>query len=269
MDNAQNQAIKLLGSRFCDLVKVAERGELAHTHFLTPAESAFCLALAGEQGIAKNAFVFGGYTDAERAKLYILPSYLWDQDTPALDAAREYLDVELSDSVKVVKISGSGYRTLSHRDYLGAVLALGLERRSVGDVIVSDQGYAIVFAEPGAASLLLCELDRVGSDKISVEPYSIDRDFSAPRAFEDITDTVASARFDCVVGALARLSREKAQTLIKSGMCQVDYCEETRLDVEIKPPCNVTVRGFGKYNVLRFDGETKRHRLRLVAQKYV
>ena len=127
----------------------------------------------------------------------------------------------------------------------------------------------MMFAEPSAASLLLCELDRVGSDKISIEHFSIDRDFSAPRSFENLTDTVASARFDCVVGALTRLSREKAQALIKSGMCQIDYVEQTRLDVEIKPPCKITVRGFGKFNVLRFDGETKRHRLRLVAQKYV
>jgi RNA-binding protein YlmH len=44
---------------------------------------------------------------------------------------------------------------------------------------------------------------------------------------------------------------------------------EQRVDYELKIPCVVTARGYGKFNVLAFDGETKRGRLRLVAQKYV
>ena len=80
---------------------------------------------------------------------------------------------------------------------------------------------------------------------------------------------MASKRLDCVVGALTNLSREKAQALIKTGLCEVNYLVEQRVDAEVKTPCVISARGYGKFNVLSFDGETKRARLRLVAQKYV
>ena len=84
-----------------------------------------------------------------------------------------------------------------------------------------------------------------------------------------INDTVASRRLDCIVGALTNLSREKSQNLINSGMCEVDYLPELRVDRQIDEGAVISVRGYGKFFIKAFDGETKRGRIRLSAAKYV
>ena len=84
-----------------------------------------------------------------------------------------------------------------------------------------------------------------------------------------VNDTVASPRFDCVVGALTNLSREKAQSLINSGLCEVDHLPEIRVDRQIEAGAIISVRGYGKFTVNSFDGETKRGRIRMSAEKYI
>ena len=127
----------------------------------------------------------------------------------------------------------------------------------------------MVFCSGSVAEYLISSVDRIASDKVKVTAFVPNGDFRAKRDFSPINDTVASKRLDCVVAALTNLSREKAQATIRSSLCELDYVVEERCDREIIPPCIISVRGYGKYNILSFDGETKRGRLRLVAQKYV
>lgn len=261
---------KLLASRVSDYLRLAERGELASGSFLTPEEARYVTLVLQEKRAATKGVLFGGYEDAERRRLFVLPDYLSDMDGEPYDKLREYFPDELSSAVKAIRIKGSGFRELSHRDYLGALLALGIERCSMGDIVVEGKHSAIVFCTDKMFDFLMVGIDRIGADKVTVEEFCPAPDFSPTRESMPIRDTVASNRLDCVVGALTNLSREKAQTLIKSGLCEVDYLAEQRVDFELKHlPCTLTLRGYGKYRVISFDGETKRGRLRLVAEKYV
>ena len=269
MEFNNSDAQKLLASRASDLLRQAERGELVCGNFLSPAEAVLTLSFLRESRAADRAFLFGGYKDAERKRLFVLPSFLSDFDGEAEERARVYFPDELSSFVRAIKIQGSGYRELSHRDYLGSILSLGIERSAIGDIAVLDAYSAVVFCTDKIFDYLISGIERIASDKVTLSPFLPDEDFGAKREFLPIRDTVASERLDCVVGALANLSREKAQTLIRSGLCEVNYLEELRVDVSVKAPSTITLRGYGKYQVLEFDGETKRGRLRLVAQKYV
>ena len=264
-----NDAQKLLASRIEDHLRLAERGELVCGNFLTPAEAAFAAIVARELRAQDRVFLFGGYDGAERKRLMVLPSFVSDLDGEAEEKARIYFPDEMADAVRSIRIKGSGYRELSHRDYLGSVLSLGIERCSIGDIVVTDEYSAVVFCTQKIFDYLMCGIDRIANDKVTVEEFVPDESFESGREFLDLRDTVASNRLDCVVGALTNLSREKAQNLIRSGLCEVNYIVEERVDVCLKTPCVVTLRGHGKYNVLEFDGETKRGRLRLKAQKYV
>ena len=264
-----NDAQKLLASRVEDHLRLSERGELVCGNFLTPCEAAFAMSVARELRAADRVFLFGGYSDAERKRLIALPSFVSDLDGEAEDKARAYFSDEMADAARAIRIKGSGYRELGHRDYLGSILSLGIERCSIGDVVVMDEYSAVVFCTRKIFDYLMGGIERVANDKVTVEEFIPDESFGSKREFLDVRDTVASDRLDCVVGALANLAREKAQNLIRSGLCEVNYLPEERVDACVKTPCVVTLRGFGKYNVLRFDGETKRGRLRLIAQKYV
>lgn len=269
MNQSVSEAHKLLASRVSDYLRLSERGELVCGNFLTPEEAAYTESVFRELRAYDRVFFFGGYEEAERKRVFVLPSFLSDFEGDGEDKAREYFPEEFSSSVRAIKIQGSGYRELSHRDYLGSVLALGIERCSIGDIVIQDSYSAVMFCTDKIFDYLISGIDRIASDKVTVTEFVPGGDFGAKREFLTLRDTVASNRLDCVVGALTNLSREKAQTLIRSGLCEVNYLQETRVDVEIKVPATLTLRGYGKYNVLEFDGETKRRRLRLVAQKYV
>lgn len=269
MNTNLTDAQRLLISRAEDHLRLAERGEPVCGNFLTPAEAAFTASVFKDLRATERVFFFGGYSDAERKRVFVLPSFLSDFEGDAEDKARAYFPDTVADAVRAIRIKGSGYRELSHRDYLGSILALGIERCSVGDVVVENEYQAVVFCTDKIFDYLLMGIERIASDKVSVSEFIPDEDFAAKREFLPIKDTVASNRLDCVVGALTNLSREKSQALIRSGLCEVNYILEQRVDVPIKVPSTLTLRGYGKYTVIEFDGETKRGRLRLIAQKYV
>ena len=263
------EAHMLLAARIDDLLKASDRGEPVCGNFLTPGEAAFSVAYLKEQRMDDRALLLGGYADAERRRLVALPPYLADIDGEAEENLKIYFPEEYSNAVRALKISGSGYRKLSHRDYMGSLLALGIERSALGDIVVLGDFEAVVFCTDKIHSFLLSGIDRIATDKVNCRDFIPDETFAPEREYMPIRDTVASNRLDCVVGALTDLSREKAQSTIRSGLCEVDYLPEERCDVSLHTPCIVTVRGYGKFRVLSFDGETKKGRLRLVAQKYV
>ncbi len=262
-------AQKLLASRAEDYLRTADRGELVCGNFLTPSEAAYVAVCMKELGAQDRFFLFGGYKEAERMRLFVLPSFLSDIDGESKEKARAYFPDDLSNSIKAVKIQGSGYRTLSHRDYLGSLLALGIERTSLGDIAVLDDHSAVLFCTDKIFDFLLASIDRVASDKVTASEYANISELEVKREYLPISDTVASNRLDCIIGALTNLSREKAQTAIKSGLCEVNYLPEDRCDLSLSIPSTISVRGYGKYDVLSFDGETKKGRLRMTARKYV
>ncbi len=269
MNNSISDAQKLLAARFDDLIARSERGELACGNFLSPADAAFLKRLSRERGVCDRFALVGGYADAERKMPVIIPEYALSYGDGAKEIAQDFFFEELSEEIRAVLIRGSGYRTLSHRDYLGSVLALGIERDRVGDIVILDDFSAVVICAGSVFGFLLSGIERIASDKVTVSEFEDTAGLVAKREFQPINDTVASVRLDCVVAALTNLAREKAQSLVRSGLCELDYTPEERCDREIIPPCTVSVRGYGKYDILAFDGETRRGRLRLVARKYV
>ena len=260
---------RLLAARLDDMIERSARGMLVCGNFLSPADAAFIKSLAKERGAERNFFLFGGYDGAERQIPVLLPEFLFEYEGSAKERAEKILSDELSLSVRAIRINGSGYRALTHRDYLGALLSLGIERDRIGDIIVENEFEAVVFCSGYILDFLETHLEGVASDKVTVTEFVPGGNFCAKRDFSPITDTVASERLDCIVAALTNLSREKSQAVIKGGLCELDYVCETRCDREVTPPCTVSVRGLGKYDILSFDGETRRGRLRLVAQKYI
>lgn len=263
------EAQKQLAARIDDLLERSCRGELVCSNFLTPSESAYSIKILKQRKVEARAYLFGGYEDAERKRLYILPSYLSDIEGEQKEKLELYCSEDLYGAVRAIRITGSGYRVLTHRDYLGSLLSLGIERHSLGDIVVQGEHSAVIFCTDKIYRFLIENIDRVASDKVTAEEIEIDKGFTAEREFLPISDTIASNRLDCIVGALANLSREKSQTLIRSGLCEVDHLIEQRADISLKVPCTVTVRGYGKFKVLSFDGETRRGRTRLEAQKYI
>ena len=285
MKYTNDPEILSLYARLEDLLKISERGEAAVTSFLTPREclyaASFCEARMREGG----AFLWGGFPlgdgnlPPERRRMLILPDYalgfvpsevLTQGPVEALaEAGLDELSTFVADSVRILHVKGSGFRKLSHRDYLGSVLGLGLERAVIGDIFIADEFSAYLACKGDMAEFLVCHLTHVASDtvRVSVMPAGFVPPVEKKR--QAIRDTVASERLDCVVAALCNLSREKAQIAVKSGLVDLNYETVDACDTTVVPPCVLSVRGVGKFSVLSFDGETKKGRMRLSAEKYI
>ncbi len=265
----QNSEFNMLTARISDFARRSLSGELSVSSFLSPSEVAVARVILSEKKIAHRAVFFGGYSEAERQRLLLLPSYTDDFDGDSAEKLDTYFSDECREAVCSLIIRGSGYRQLSHRDYLGSVLSLGIERDAIGDIVLLDKTCAVIFCSGKIREFLKGSLERISTDAVSVTDFDVTGNFSAHREFKRINDTVASNRLDCVVSALTGLSREKAQEFIKKELCQLNYMTECRCDRSLETPCVLTLRGYGKYILRELDGFTKKGRLKMSADKYI
>lgn len=253
-----------LYARLDDLCDMAAGGELGVSDFLSPRELHYAESYLGRRG--NKFFSFGGYRDAERKRIYVLPDYMWEiADLSELDS------YGYSVSISALDVSSAGYRKLSHRDYLGSVLGLGVERTVVGDILVigEDGASAVIFCDEPLASFFCSELNKVANEKVRCRSLELDKVVVPERRMATINDTVASPRVDCVVGALCSFSREKARAAVVAGIVEVDFEIEERPDHTVKAPCIISVRGIGRFRVNSVEDKTKKGRYRLVAEKFL
>ncbi len=277
---ARTEEERLLLAHTDDLLARADGGTVSGD-FLNLGEQFLVRAFLMQCGKTENNdFAFwGGYPAAERQMLFLFPPYLADTLpymtdetgnilTPA-DAAAAVCGEERA--LCALKITGSGYRTLTHRDYLGSLLALGIERSVIGDIAVTDEYSAILFVKAAMADFLTTALERIGADKVGVRPLSDEDARQTPdtRRWESVSDTVASLRLDGIVAAAANLSRDKAKQLVTGGFVDVDFrpCEQP--DTELVPGCYLSIRGHGRYLFSDVDGTSKKGRIRIKLKKLI
>ncbi|MBO5415648.1 MAG: hypothetical protein J6A83_03340 [Clostridia bacterium] len=260
------EEFEVLFARIDDICRRTERGELGVSSFLSPRERFFVEKYLLQRGMSGRYIAYGGYADAERRRVFILPDYI--QKAESFSDIEPYID---GSPVCAVRIRGSGYRRLTHRDYLGSVLGLGIEREKLGDIVFEDteREEALLFCDGVISDFILGELKKVASDTVKVEVAELPPDFEPKRSFAHISDTVASARIDCIVAALCSLSREKASQAVGAGLVEVNFECETRPDRTVSAPALVSVRGYGKFRINSVSEQTRRGRLRLDADKYI
>jgi RNA-binding protein YlmH len=253
-----------IAARLDDLCRKADRGEVGVSDFLTPKDLKLAKKHLDRCGI--KHLVFGGYEDAERARIYVLPEYL-----ESLEAVEDIEEYGFSTDTRAVLISTDGYRQLSHRDYLGSILGMGVERDVIGDVLVLEDGgkSALVLCTEAISTYLCSELCRISTEKARVRRVRIDEVQIPERKMMPISDTVASPRLDCIVGALCSLSREKARATVESGLVELDFEREERPDRTVSAPCIISVRGYGRFRINSVSDMTKKGRYRLNAEKFV
>ena len=258
---------RLFYARLDDLEKRSRGGQVCHSSFMTPSESYKAEKYFEAKGNKDKICFFGGYFAAQRKQIFLLPEYIAEYGDEV--SVFDVIENELDESITALKISGSGFRNLSHRDYLGSILALGIEREKLGDICVLDNGSAIVFCSAEIVDFLLFELSSIGNDKVKVERISVDKNMESTQKYQGFSDTVASERLDCVVASLFNLSREKAQNLIKGGFVEFNYETAAKPDGRVDRNDIISARGYGKFIVRDLSEPTKKGRLRLFADKYI
>lgn len=265
-----SEDFRLLCARAEDLCARAA-GEICATTFLNPGEQYFLSQYLNSAGHAGRTAFFGGAPGAQRRKLFVFPEYIAQlaDGGDLLQTALDFLGADALDEIRALKIRGGGFRDFSHRDYLGALLSLGVERSAVGDIAPIDAYSAYVFVGRKIENFLLETELRIANDRVRVERAALPFGYRIEQRFLEISDTVASARLDCVTAALCHLSREAAKAKIVSGDVELNYepvCEGSR---EVRENDVLTVRGTGKFCIEHIGDPTKKGRFRLTAKKYL
>ena len=256
-------------ARISDIAERAEKYQEGYSAFLTPKEQIIATKILVQKKYDCVTFFFGGYDGSERNRLFAVPEYMAVEGEYNADTVLESFGELACEAVVPLKVCGSGYRKLTHRDYLGSLLGLGIERDVLGDIVLLDDFSAVVFCGGKISDYIVLELKKVGNDSVKTSKFELPEGFCTTRKFQPISDTVASARFDCVVSALCGLSREKAQSIIRVGDAELDYFAEDRPDRTVSEGSVISVRGYGKFAVVSLSEQTKKGRLRLLANKYI
>ena len=168
-----------------------------------------------------------------------------------------------------LSVRGSGFRELSHRDFMGGILSLGVDRAVIGDIAVLSGSEALVFAADRIAPFLETELTRIGRDAVTCTRIAPDPTYAVPRRFEEIPVTVASPRIDGIVKALTGKSREDAAAMVRQGLVELNYRPVCEVSKETAAGDVLSVRGYGKYVIGETAGSTRSGRLRIVCRKYL
>lgn len=145
---------------------------------------------------------------------------------------------------------------LSHRDFLGALMGLGIKRESVGDILTAD-GYAVVFVKNEIKNYVISQIQKIGSVGVSVSLWD-GTTLPMHNQFYDVNCTVSSARLDNIVSAVVSLSRDKAATAIKQGLVFINSMVIENVSHIVKEGDKISVRGKGKFVVRDFPELLKR-----------
>lgn len=221
--------------------RCVNKNVITYTGFLTPAEKQIIL----NNFNIPNIVFFGGNECCERVRAFFLPDYIEE--------------VEYKDYIIAFKACFS-FKELSHRDFLGAILSLGIERRCVGDIFVF-KNEAFFFVTKDIGEFIKSNLSKIGNVGIKLCEVDFD-DVKVPVPdVEIITFTVQSLRLDSVVAGAVKISREKAASLIKNGMVSLNYIECENVSKEIKSQDVFSVRGYGKFCVMECGRLTRKDKV--------
>lgn len=246
------------------IIQCDNQNVITSTMFLNMNQRTEAAAFCRKQKLAKYEF-YGGYEDSERVVTVFLPYYI----DPADNIVEYFAENEEDSPVALVKASTpKGSRNLTHRDYLGSLLALGIKREVIGDILISEAG-AQIFIMREMADFLLLNYDKAGRTSLKLERKALG-DFEFTEAHtEQITATVPSLRLDSVVAAAFNLSRAKAADNIRGGTVFVNNLESIKPDRMLREEDKIVLRGRGKIIVEEIGSRTRKDRIHVTLRKYL
>ncbi|MBQ5398840.1 MAG: hypothetical protein IIU14_05310 [Ruminococcus sp.] len=155
---------------------------------------------------------------------------------------------------------------LSHRDFLGALMGLGIERSSVGDIVINE-GQAVCFVKSELYDYIVSQILKIG--RVGVRIVKADEcSLIFEDNIEELSVIVSSMRLDAVAAALTGLSRAKTAQLILSGSVAVNYLEAKNVSCILKENDILSIRKCGKFVIKKQSGLTKKGRLKIIIEHY-
>ncbi len=276
-----NLHLKIVEERFDRYLNSYAPG---HGDFLTPEEQSALMPFF-RRNRSQGAWLYGGYPEAERRLPLFMPDYLGIEHEEDIFEYFHTNPEECPLAVLQVKVPRQERVSLTHRDYLGALMGCGIKREKIGDIIVSGAGgdsaggggsngaggqagaQIVILRE--LAEYLRDELTSVGRATVTVDILDInDLDPGEVRR-EEHSYTVSSSRLDNVVSAVFGLSRKLATEAIAKGLVFVDGTEVQKPDYRVTEGQKLVLRHRGKAIFVGETGTSKKGKVYIKVEKYV
>lgn len=239
------------------LEELAERSaanyQFLFTDFLTPSEQNIFLSMGR---MTAGAVLYGGFPEAERRMVRFgnPEEFGYEEDFP----------------VRILKIAPKLEKfsdDFTHRDFLGAILNLGIDRKVTGDILLEGKAAYLMCLESIAD--YICEnLEQVKHTKVTVQPVEeVPASLRPKRIHEE--HQIASERLDALLSKVFNLSRSKGQSLFGEKKVAVNGKVEENPSFLPKEGDLISARGYGKFRYLGVDRTTKKGKLSVSIEKFV
>ncbi|MCU6695876.1 RNA-binding protein [Laedolimicola ammoniilytica] len=244
-----------LEKHFRDLARTAyQRGIAVFSDFLNLNELNIFQSLRGEFSYLETE-TFGGYELAERQIAVFRP-----------EAPVFYADYPVK-CLKVTPLNAKFAEDLNHRDYLGAVLNLGIDRACLGDILVEEDA-AYLFCLERMADFIRDNLIRIRHTSVYVEQVEAENFHYEPK-YKEVSGTVASVRLDKLLALAFNASRSSLTGLIEGGKVFVNGKLVTSNGYEPKEGDLISVRGMGRFRFRETGGQSKKGREYVILWRYI
>ena len=248
-----NEEETYIGKRFIDLSKQANRkGVVTFSDFLTINEQ--LILQHNKEKLESEYQMSGGYEYAERQMVAFIPDalfYEWDYPMQC---------------VRIQPAYPKFAEQLSHRDVLGALMSLGIERSKIGDLIVNETDM-FFFAKEEIVPYISDQLTSIRHTVVTLEIEAGSHLDYVPH-FEEHEAIVTSNRLDAVIAAICKISRAASLKLIQEGKIFVNGAECLHNTYYCKQGDLLSIRGFGKVRFGETLGVTKKDRIRFSYQLF-
>ena len=255
--------VLLLEKRFTELSRNAyQRDIITYSDFLNLNEQNILHTLPKDR-MYTRFMSFGGYDTAERQMAAFIPDALylrWGKKEP------ENIDYPFR-ALRISPLNKKFAGELSHRDYLGAVLNLGIERSRTGDILIDGES-ALIFVHRDIANVVSGELTRVRHTSVRADELPLSKISYTP-SYEEIRGTVASVRLDSLLALAFSSSRTRLTGLIEGAKVYVNGRLVTSNGYQPAEGDVISVRGMGKFRFESSGSRTRKNRIMVVIFKYV
>ena len=225
--------------------------ESKSTEFMNPFEIKNAMDIINSESDLKY-HSDGGYEGAERSVLSIFPFYM------------EYEDIE--PPIKFIQIDGNfKFRNVSHKDYLGSILGLGIKREKIGDILIHDD-FCQVIVSSDICDYIVMNLTKVATNTVKVKEINREDLKTSEKKYKDISFTVSSDRLDCVISGIYNISRQESLKYINAERVHLNYEKITSASKTVSSGDLISVRGKGRSEVVEIGGETRKGRTRVKAR---
>ena len=234
------------------IVQANARTAPRFSSFLDERQASMAEEILRHNRCSEPGLFFGGAEDCERVMLGVFPEEI-PQDTGCFPIAAIH-----------VRVPGPA---LTHRDYLGSLMALQIKRETLGDIVRQGDG-AILFAAESVAAFICLNLERIGRSSARAETVT---DFRLERSgrWEERVGTVSSMRLDCIAALLMNKSRGMAAEAIEAGLVRINGLECLSVSRQVDPEDRITIRGYGRFLLDGGEKRTKKDRILLTVRKQV